>query len=341
MTTATTPGVESRPSRSSMPGGRHLDTTVVTGRAGSRLANVAESVALLLAAGADVAAFYSALADGLNAPTYLLFLLVAGFTAVALLLAHGSGRIFRDLDQGAPGARRLALSVCLVGWALLGVAAFLARLLLAEEASGGSFGTPTSAQTDSGAVLVMAILFLALYLATGAAAALVAYWNHNSLSHAYARSIRTLARARKVAAKQLEAHEKALSPHRQRYNEWFRTEAAHAAANAKRLALAEELKQLARQRMAAAAQDPATTEGLFDGQRYPDPSPSPYRGPRSYRPRSGRDEGAPEGENVPGGGAPEGRGLSVGDPTRRNDVTARGTRTPTIPVDRNSYEHRS
>ncbi|MEV6695353.1 hypothetical protein AB0M35_28185 [Micromonospora sp. NPDC051196] len=279
MTTITAPATNTLSPPSSMPGGRYVDTTLFTGRAGTPLGRVAEAGALLLAAGADVAAFYSALADGLNAPESMLYLLVAGFTAVSLLLAHACGRIYRDLDQRAPGARSAALYVCLAGWSLLGVAAFVARLLLADEASGGSFGGFDNAEQDSQTVLVLALLFLALYFATGAAAAVVAYWNHNSLAHAYQRSSRLLARAEKLAEKRIEAHEKILAKYRQRYNEWERTEDAHSAARAKRLALAEELKQLARQRMAAAGQDPATTDGLFEPDRHSPPS-SPYRGHR-------------------------------------------------------------
>lgn len=259
------------------PGSRYIDTTLIVG--GRPLAKLVEFVVLLLAAGADVVAFYTALSIGLNTPTHLLYLLVAGFTAVALLLSHACGRVCRDLSQGAPGAHRLVLYVCLAGWAGLGIAAFLARLLLGEESSGPSFGgSGTADEMDSSAVLVTAILFAALYLGTGTAAAVVAYWNHNSLANAYAVSERRLAHARQAAAKEIHRYEKVVGEFRQRYNEWWRTEKNHVAARAKRLALAEELKQLARQRMAAAAQDPATTDGLFTEDWYHTERPlSPYR----------------------------------------------------------------
>ncbi|GHJ06172.1 hypothetical protein TPA0907_05390 [Micromonospora humidisoli] len=281
----TVTGTHTPPPGSSMPGGRYVDTALLTGRPGTLLGALVETVVLVLAAGADIAAFYNALSSGIGDNTYLLYMLVAGFTAVALLLAHGFGRIYRDLDQRAPGARRLMLYACLTGWALLGIAAFLSRLLLADVDVGPGFGTSGaggstaggSGQEEAQKARVLAILFLALYIGTGMAAAVVAYWNHNSLAHAYHRSNRRLAWARWWAKRRVGAHEKVLSRHRQRYNEWARAEAAHAAARAKRLALAEELKQLARQRMAAAGQDPATTDGLFTPDRYGTPTPSPYR----------------------------------------------------------------
>ncbi|MEU1604883.1 hypothetical protein [Micromonospora matsumotoense] len=359
MTTTTTTGTGTPPPRGSMPGGRYVDTALFTGRPGTMLGGLAEKAVLVLAAGADVAAFYNALSGGLNDQPYLLYMLVAGFTAVALLLAHGCGRIYRDLDQRAPGARSLALYVCLAGWALLGIAAFVSRLLLADEDSGATFGGSGGGGEGSRTAQMLALLFLALYFGTGAAAAVIAYWNHNSPAHAYHRSSRRLARARKLAERRVEAHEKLVSQHRQRYHEWARTEAAHAAARAKRLALAEELKQLARQRMAAAGQDPATTDGLFAPDRYPDPVPSPYR---DHRPDGSGPARNPEPPRTPdqshGGptaGTTGGPGPSHGGPatgtTGANGATRRapvppGTDRPdsAAPPDgapHNSYQHRS
>ncbi|MEU7934838.1 hypothetical protein [Micromonospora echinofusca] len=254
----------------------YVDTTLITGSAGGWTRRVLEPVVLLLAAAADVAAFYDVLSSSLDTPTHLLYLLVAGFTVVALLLAHGCGESYRDLSQGAPQSRRAVFLVCLVGWAGLGVAAFVSRLLLADEQSAGGFDAGGQS-TEGASNVVMAILFAALYLGTGSAAAVVAYWNHNSLRRAYAASRKQLDRAGKAAARQAGRHESVLAVHRQRYNEWWRTEAAHAAARQARLALAAELKELARHRMAASAQDPAATDGLFTTDRHPPAAPSPYR----------------------------------------------------------------
>ncbi|WP_431926423.1 hypothetical protein [Micromonospora wenchangensis] len=343
----TTTGTDTPPPGSSMPGGRYVDTALFTGRPGTLLGGLAETVVLVLAAGADVAAFYNALSGGLNDQPYLLYMLVAGFTAVALLLAHACGRIYRDLDQRAPGARRLALYACLAGWALLGVAAFVTRLLLADADGGSGFGASSDSAEEARTAQVLALLFLALYIGTGTAAAVVAYWNHNSLAHAYHRSNRRLACARWFAKRRVGAHEKVLARHRQRYNEWARAEAAHAAARAKRLALAEELKQLARQRMAAAGQDPATTDGLFDPDRYGAPTPSPYR---EHRPDGPERQPVtvprtPIGPGPSGGGA-TGHGGAATAPAHQPTATPAGTAhpggaAPQNPAPHNSHPHRS
>ncbi|WP_431886650.1 hypothetical protein [Micromonospora wenchangensis] len=343
----TTTGTDTTSPGSSMPGGRYVDTALFTGRPGTLLGGLAETVVLVLAAGADVAAFYNSLSDGLDEATYLLYMLVAGFTAVALLLAHACGRIYRDLDQRAPGARRLTLYVCLAGWALLGIAAFVSRLLLADADRASGLGASVDYEQEALKAQVLAILFLALYIGTGTAAAVVAYWNHNSPAHAYHRSNRRLAWARWFAKRRVGAHEKILSQHRQRYNEWARAEAAHAAARAKRLALAEELKQLARQRMAAAGQDPATTDGLFAPDRYGAPTPSPYREHRSDG-REGQPVPVPRTPIGPGpsGGGPTGHGGAATAPAPRPTATPSGTAhpggtAPQNPAPHNSHPHRS
>ena len=90
-------------------------------------------IALAVTAGADVAAFDQVLSIILRAAgPMIIWVAVAGFTAMSLTIAHFAGRMLRDRKAGhGPGSRR-AVWLLLVPWALLGLAALIARLIVAQ-----------------------------------------------------------------------------------------------------------------------------------------------------------------------------------------------------------------
>src|SRR5262249_23661463 len=137
---------------------------------GRMAGEIAYLIALAVTAGADVAAFDQVLSIILHtAGPAITWVAVAGFTAMSLTLAHFAGRRLRDRKAGHGPDSRWAVWLLLVPWALLGLAALVARLIVAQ----GMASAPTTAavagnparDTQAGA-----LLFLILYLASGAVA---------------------------------------------------------------------------------------------------------------------------------------------------------------------------
>lgn len=138
-------------------------------------------VVVLGAAAVDIATFYQVLVVVLNAPEWLVWAAVIGFVAVVLTLAHQAGVYLRHAADPRPVTAATILAwVFGGGWLVLGLVAFGVRLVITQplNSDASSFsGDGTTPQSfgaaDTGSQHVTAVLFLALYIATGIVTALV------------------------------------------------------------------------------------------------------------------------------------------------------------------------
>jgi len=170
----------------------HSDPTLLSGKSG---ASVVYLVAIVLAAVADFIAFYQVLELVLrNLQNQYLILLVIGFTAIALTLAHFLGVFLRDRRAGARWHHPATLPGCAVLWVALGVVAFWVRWKVSGAAN--SSGLPTGGgglvvpQFNFQSTLPGATMFAAFYFATGAAAIIGSYLSHNPLRRSFVRTVR-------------------------------------------------------------------------------------------------------------------------------------------------------
>lgn len=143
---------------------------------------------LLAAAFVDVATFHQVLLLVMtNATTGIVWGVVIGFVAVALALAHYvGGRARLSLTPSRATVSTLGAGliawICFGIWSTLGLIAFLVRLLIDDASQGGGSTFVIDGQAvDVGAAdhaktrILSALLFLVLYLATGALSALTGY----------------------------------------------------------------------------------------------------------------------------------------------------------------------
>lgn len=225
-------------------------------------------IALAVTAGADVAAFDQVLSIILHAagPT-IIWVAVAGFTAMSLTLAHFAGRMLRDRKAGHGPDGKRAVWLLLVPWALLGLAALVARLIVAQ----GMASAPTTAvvagnparDTQAGA-----LLFLILYLASGAVAGFGEYLTRNP----YRAHYRTARRAHRRSVRRMNqsaaTYERAVGVWE--LHEQARRDEENYFTAARRLqeACADELKDYAAALIATHLKDPSVTDGMTRPDRY-------------------------------------------------------------------------
>jgi hypothetical protein len=199
-------------------------------------------------------------------------ILVAGVTAIALALAHRTGSALRDRSDGTGTGRTGIAAFAALCWAGLGAMAFYIRWIQPQTASGPSVFTlkagtlPAAAGTSVGTQHPAALLFLMLYLGTGALAIATAYLEHDAARSDYRRArkhlIRVLWRSQQNTAHYAlaaGAYDRAVDRKerdRKRYDAILDAFRAHA----------DELKQFVRQSIAARLQDPSATDGLFQPQ---------------------------------------------------------------------------
>lgn len=241
----------------------YADATLMGGR--SRVVYL-HVVALALAAAADIGAF-SQIVDQLMStePGWLVAIVVVGFTATVLYLAHACGTMLRDRRAGARWIPWIAPGLCALIWLGLGAAAFYLRLRFAPQPTqlpSFSFSGPAPS-TGPNVKPYNAALFLALYVATGMVAGVGAYLSHNPLRESYATARRGYRKAtERVAATSFQAGKES-ARHLAAQRELEAAALTLETEKKKRLALAAELKQLARVRMAQRMQDPAATDAIF------------------------------------------------------------------------------
>lgn len=170
----------------------HSDPSLLAGRSGASLFYL---VALVLAAAADFTAFYQVMQLVLrNLPDQWLIVLVIGFTAMALTLAHYIGVFLRDRQAGARWHHPALLPTCAVLWVALGLMAFWVRWKVSGEFSVPTLpsanGTLAVPETNFQSTLPGAAMFAAFYFATGAAAITGSYLSHNPLHRSFRRTVR-------------------------------------------------------------------------------------------------------------------------------------------------------
>jgi signal transduction histidine kinase len=135
---------------------------------------------VVLAAGAvDIATFYQVLVVVLNAPEWLVWAAVVGFVLVVLTLAHNAGLQIRKVVDPRYQIASGTMAWTFGGtWLLLGLVAFGVRFVITQPLSsdGSSFtgeaATSSVDVVDTTSQHVTALLFLALYIATGVITAL-------------------------------------------------------------------------------------------------------------------------------------------------------------------------
>jgi hypothetical protein len=239
-------------------GGRYYsDPLSIAGRPRSRYLHV---IVLGLAAAADFATFLNVILLVLGTEPYdLVVVVVLGFTVTALYLAHTCGILFRDCAAGAAGVSRIILCVCFAIWLSLGGVAFFIRLG-ALSSSGLTFiGGGATGPSGSTLAFQPATLFLALYLATGLAAGIGAYFWRNPLLDSYARAKRGYLQAHQQADtsfSRADSAEVRLSILRVELTAAERTLDREISS---RLALAEMLKQVTPTTMASGPRDGSAT----------------------------------------------------------------------------------
>ncbi len=283
MSTPTPPAPRQGPS-----GGRgtvHGDLSQMA--APARMSGLLYYAVLLVAAGIDIATFYQVLALVMrNVPDEVVWIGVIGFTVTALSLAHTIGVRVRDrLDNGRRAMGSASAWLLFIVWLFVGGTAFIVRLTAAPpQFSGGTTiveeGQPVLGAAPTEDALLAALLFLALYLATGTVAAVAGYLRHNTAAKQYAATLRTrsdVARDAAASAADLALARQtliALQEERRRREEgWIK-------AQEEWQAIARRFKQEARLRLASAAQNPSVTDAYFD------PPPALRHAPASGPPAS-------------------------------------------------------
>ncbi|HKT00677.1 MAG TPA: hypothetical protein VJT31_14195 [Rugosimonospora sp.] len=164
--------------------------------AGRPMGHALMAMVLLAAVGADFVAFHQILV--LVVPNMLAWVTAAGFSAVSLLLAREVGRRARQAihPRKTPGATTWGW-ISFGMWWLLGTTAFLVRYLIGAVPGGGS----STAQHLSG------LLFVALYVNTGAVAAVQGFFQQDPAARQFGLALRwrAKARARLAQAEQVQA----------------------------------------------------------------------------------------------------------------------------------------
>ena len=240
---------------------------------GMPLTEVVYWFALALAAAADIAAFHQVVSLVMrDQGDALVWLMVVGLTVIALTLAHFAGRLARDVSARHGTATWKQVLLCAIPWVALGLAAFAVRLIVADSSGGttvdgtiiGGDSVGRQARQTSGAVL-----FLALYVGSGAVAAFGAYFTRNPLRSGYRQAMRAHSRALGRLSRSQPPYERALQVYRQRARVRAREEANWQAARELRLAQADELKRYAAVLIAAHLQDPSVTDAMTLPDRRP------------------------------------------------------------------------
>ncbi|SDH52870.1 hypothetical protein SAMN05216553_12630 [Lentzea fradiae] len=241
--------------------------------AGRSMGEMLHLLALLITAAADVAVFYAIASIVMQDSSELIIgMLVAGFTAGSLTLAHFVGRFARDTIAGyGPRTGRWIL-VVLVPWLLLGVVVFVVRMLVAESATSGGSGTGLSQDQT---MIAGAVMFGGLYLVSGAVAAVGEFLTRNPYRTRYRTAFRANQRALKSLARTQHRYERAVGVLKVHTASLKREDQNYKSAKDLRTAWASKLKRYSAVLIAAHLQNPSATDGMTEPDR--SPSPMPHR----------------------------------------------------------------
>ncbi|RSM65238.1 hypothetical protein DMH04_49625 [Kibdelosporangium aridum] len=242
------------------------DPSLIAGRGWAELIYLG---VLVIAAVADLVAFVQVLETLMPLETSLRqTVLVTGFTVIALFLAHSVGILVKK-------KRRWGAGSCFVAWLALGLVAAWVRLSVGSKpVAGGGF----RAQSDAGADqanpaeptgIIVAAIFLGLYIGSGLAAMIGAYFAHESEGAAYRRILRAEKSAIRRCARWAMRYAREIAN--------LRAQIEQRQAAKKRLddaqddlhALSAELKQRARIAIAAILASPSSTDAVLEDDRRP------------------------------------------------------------------------
>jgi hypothetical protein len=328
------------------PGRSYRDSTMLINR--SREDFLALGI-IILAIGGDIAAFYVVLARVFRGSTFLIVIGTVGFAAASVGLAHLVGQGLARRRCADPRASVALTVAAFVVWLVLGGASFVTRLLTPSTTSSDPFGSSSGGFGSSGSsggfgsggggfgsssgglelsAVLPAVLFGALFLASGVAAMVATFVSFNPVAGALRRAERRLGEAtaaERGSRAELERSREAL---RQQENERDREEQRWVAARQQVAAEMLELQNYARSLMASRKQNPSVTDGLARSAPYPLFTPArtvepgheaapptrssrePTRsGPRPSRPAGAANGSAPNGSahgSAPNGSAPNG-----------------------------------
>lgn len=242
------------------------DPGLIAGRPRSAWLHI---VVLILAFGADAGAFYQVIGAVMwDQHAIVLLIVVIGFATTVVYLAHMTGTLLRDRADD-PGNRTVRFLWGIVpAWLLLGALGFWVRLDFEPPPSGsGSIidiadETATTPANDANPLLG-ALLFAALYIGIGLVAALGAYFTHHPLQSRYATAVRARARTARRLARRT-AHREFTAAELEAWQAWAaRMDLVAEEHRFDRSRFSDELKSLARHRMAEASHDPAVTDALL------------------------------------------------------------------------------
>jgi hypothetical protein len=255
-------------------------------------------VIVLLAIGGDIAAFYVVLARVFRGSPLLIAVGTVGFAAAAVGLAHLVGQGLARRRCGDPRASLVLTVLAAVTWFALGAAAFYTRLMTPGSTSSGGFGSGGSSSGfgsgggggfgsggggfgsggggfggSSGGIeltaLLPALLFGALFLASGMAAMVATFVSFNPVASALRRAerrMRETTERERASRAELERAREAL---RQQENERAREDQRWRAARQQVTAEMLELQNYARTLMASKKADPSVTDGLTGSSPFP------------------------------------------------------------------------
>lgn len=239
--------------------------------AGRSLGEMLHVLALLVTAAADVAVFSDTASIIMRKSSELIiWLLVAGFTAGSLTLAHFAGRFARDkIARYGPEPKR-GILVVLVPWLLLGVVVFVVRLIVTESATSTSGGIgPSESQT----MMAGAAMFAGLYVVSGAVAAVGEFLTRNPYRTRYRTAFRANRRALKALARTQHRYERSVGVLKVHTANQAREQQNYDSAKALRTAWASKLKRYSAVLIAAHLQNPSATDGMTEPDRSPNPMP--------------------------------------------------------------------
>ncbi|PVZ08011.1 hypothetical protein [Actinomycetospora cinnamomea] len=244
---------------------------------------------IVLAIGGDIAAFYVVLARVFRGSPFLIVLGTVGFAAAAVGLAHLVGQGLARRRCGDPRASTTLTVLAAATWLVLGVAAFVSRLLTPSgSSSGGGFGSGGGGFGSGGggfgsggggfggsssgielSAALPAALFGALFLASGMAAMVATFVSFNPVAGALRRAERRMHEATERERASRAELERAREALRQQENEREREEQRWRAARQQVVAEMLELQNYARTLMASKKGNPSVTDGLTGSSLFP------------------------------------------------------------------------
>lgn len=264
---ASTGTEQERPQRFERWGGRGFADPALLIRTRG-MGTLVHVIALTMAAGADLVAFLQVVQLLLNqASRPVSAMLVAGFTVMAVYLCHHAGQLLREIKAQSHAAPRWHAVACLIVWLVLGLGAAAVRYFFADPGAGQTTEIdplhPGAAASAVPQQAGLAFVFFALYLATGLAAVVGAYFTHQPVYAAYKRAARQWDRIKVKTGEAAATLARAQACHMPYTNALAAGRQLLAAALKDRRAFTEELKQLSRYHNARLAQDPSITDGLL------------------------------------------------------------------------------